>query len=127
MVGAVQRPAGQVDADRGRRLGREGAVVRAPSDLGAFRGFARDLVEHDVGGEPGGRDPEPGETRRVRDIRRVPSEERAEPRTRVDRTRPAVGERDPLQLRERREEVARQLFYVSRPLLEAGRTRPPEW
>ena len=106
-VGALERPARRLDADRGDRFGREGQRL-APHhlELGAWRRLPGQQVEHHVGGEPGGADAEAGEAGGVRHSS-LPGQavERAEPRGRVDRPGPLVAEPESLELRERGEEV----------------------
>ena len=78
---------------------------------GALGRDAVEQVEHHLAGEAGRGDTETGETGRVRDLVLAgAAEERAEPRARVDRTRPAMREPQALELREHREEVARELL-----------------
>ena len=65
-VGALQRPAGEVDPDRAGRLRRERQrpLAHHPQP-GALGVRAVQQVEHDVGAEPGGGDAEPGVAERV--------------------------------------------------------------
>ena len=66
-------------------------------------------------------DAEPGEAGGVRDAALASgAEERAELRRRVDRARPLVGEAQALELREGREEVARELLPRLGPVLVRG-------
>src|SRR4051812_49827552 len=101
-VGGGQGAAGQLDAGPGERLGwegdRPGPDHLEPRALGVD---AVEEVEHDVGAEAGGPDAEAGE---AEGVRRAPgvrgAEERAEARAGVDRPAPAMGEPQPLELRE---------------------------
>ena len=120
-VGPGQRPAGELHAGVAQRLGRERQRPLAdhpqPGPLGLL---PVEQVERDVGAEPGRRDAEAGVAQGVghASVVRRP-EERREPGARVDDAGPAVREPEPLELRERREELGREQV-VGAALLEAA-------
>ena len=111
MVRPVQGKSGGLNCREGRGFGRERQGHLAHHfELRALGGEPGELIEHDVGGEARGGNPESGKARGVGNAALVGGrEESAEPAARIDDAAPAVAELQALQLREGREEVAREL------------------